>query len=592
MFTKRSDYMKEIECVDTETNMCINASTAIGHYMLNKLDIRELINTHTDYSKRSILSPGDSVCLITAPLIAGEKQIPLYKTGNHYEISPLKYMVGFGKNITFESVSDTKLGINLDIISEMQMYDIYWKIYDRIKTEIDSTSMIIHMDTSSCMSRKNIPIRNSHNGIFTEFGRSSDGRIRAQCKVLTFVDNNHLLAYYKLFSGSVSDPIMFREGLQIFKDRFNTEEYILTADCKLTNKHLISKMLEMGIKFVCKCPEYFSKKLRYTLLSAVEQYVFTPSEDGKYILCDVPVNTVCGMLRAIICKETGESIYTIDYFRKNDLKDAKEHFKKLSKTKYACKKDAENAFKELRSTYKKNAYVVTGIPVLSTKDKKWKVKIEMNFDEDIARKYIIEDEYRVILTNLPTAEKDSKNLVNGASSNSIINLYQDRYKVEHTYRTMKSDMGVDSIFVHKQNRANALFFTKSVATVIVYAMEHMAREAEKSVNKLLLEEQTVKDPCEKMEEQPIDNPSKEQTQGIENESTMEVETENQLEKAIKKKPKTVREFLGGLEKSLFMHDRILNKLLYNASKLNKLLMSYYAYIFQIEFSNLLKVYPK
>lgn len=73
----------------------------------------------------------------------------------------------------------------------------------------------------------------------------------------------------------------------------------------------------------------------------------------------------------------------------------------------------------------------------------------MRFEFDEARAAVLasERDTGVIVTNIPFATEDRDIVRHGATAATILRLYLDRYKVEHTYRLMKSGMGVDSVYV-------------------------------------------------------------------------------------------------------------------------------------------------
>lgn len=53
-----------------------------------------------------------------------------------------------------------------------------------------------------------------------------------------------------------------------------------------------------------------------------------------------------------------------------------------------------------------------------------------------------------LVTNLPRALKSSENIRRDSTSESVLRLYLDQCMIEHTYRLMKSGLGVDKVFIH------------------------------------------------------------------------------------------------------------------------------------------------
>lgn len=55
-------------------------------------------------------------------------------------------------------------------------------------------------------------------------------------------------------------------------------------------------------------------------------------------------------------------------------------------------------------------------------------------------------------------------------------MYLNQYKVEHTYRLMKSGMGVDTAYVQMPSRANALLFVIGIVILASGIMDAMLRK--------------------------------------------------------------------------------------------------------------------
>ena len=63
----------------------------------------------------------------------------------------------------------------------------------------------------------------------------------------------------------------------------------------------------------------------------------------------------------------------------------------------------------------------------------------------------------------------------GASAQTVLRLYLNEYKVEHTYRLMKSGLGVDRVFFRTPSRENAMMFVVGIATLIENIIDAMNR---------------------------------------------------------------------------------------------------------------------
>jgi len=125
----------------------------------------------------------------------------------------------------------------------------------------------------------------------------------------------------------------------------------------------------------------------------------------------------------------------------------------------------------------------------------WKIDVSMAFDSERAKELANIHDISVVVTNLPFSTEDAENVRHGATTDTVLRLYLDQYKTEHTYRLMKSGMGVDSVYVHTPSRANALLFVIAVATLVSSVMDAMIRRngkgRQKAVRQVCIEIQSA-----------------------------------------------------------------------------------------------------
>ena len=66
-----------------------------------------------------------------------------------------------------------------------------------------------------------------------------------------------------------------------------------------------------------------------------------------------------------------------------------------------------------------------------------------------------------------------------ATADDVLRLYLGQYRIEHSFRTSKSEFNVDTVYFHRPSRANAFMFVVSLATmtagVINAAMRRQGR---------------------------------------------------------------------------------------------------------------------
>lgn len=107
----------------------------------------------------------------------------------------------------------------------------------------------------------------------------------------------------------------------------------------------------------------------------------------------------------------------------------------------------------------------------------WRVEVGFEFNRARAEVLAAEYDIGVIVTNIPFATEDRDNVRHGATTATVLRLYLDQYKVEHTYRLMKSGMGVDSVYVRTPKRADALLFVVAISTLISSIIDALLRRS-------------------------------------------------------------------------------------------------------------------
>lgn len=103
----------------------------------------------------------------------------------------------------------------------------------------------------------------------------------------------------------------------------------------------------------------------------------------------------------------------------------------------------------------------------------WRIDVKMEFNETLAEELANEHDISVIVTGLPFADEDAENLRSWATTDTVLRLYLDQCKVEHTYRLMKSGMGVDTVYVQTPSRA--MLLVVAIAILVLSIMDTMLR---------------------------------------------------------------------------------------------------------------------
>jgi len=486
------------------------ASSAIAMAVMERSGMRAMIDSLVKHAGDRKLTPGMAVKAMIGPIFDARKKMPLSGVRHFYSAAPTDLL--FGDGVTMESLNDNALARNLDDLYDHGLEKLFWGCSSMLKRRYGFDSKIRHMDSTNYTIHAIGP-DNEGRAVPAFGGNAKDGRndLLQYCAA-TVTDGDRILEYSKAYSGNTADPVMDRETLEFLKRSLVPSENTVIADCKLVNTSLITEMNDMGMGFISKLPAIFSDKVKEKVISSASSGVMDVSSLSGYETYETEHETVCGKLRFIVYRSPGGIRKEMEYLKRQGRCDAEKRFKVFSKKKFACEADARLMFGEILGKHRDNAYIVSGEPIrtdeIIRRDSRgrppkgtpslgtrpyWKMDVSMEFSESRAIEIANVRSLSVIVTNLPFCSADDENIRYGATTDTVLRLYLDQYKVEHTYRLMKSGMGVDSVYVHTPSRANALLFVVSVATLISSVMDAVLRRGarHKTVKQICIEMQNA-----------------------------------------------------------------------------------------------------
>ena len=103
------------------------------------------------------------------------------------------------------------------------------------------------------------------------------------------------------------------------------------------------------------------------------------------------------------------------------------------------------------------------VPMMKTE---YKMNVGFTFNEEGAIALSRDRDIRVLITNLHRANMDADNIRFGATADTVLKTYLGQYRIEHRFRLMKDEMGMDRVYLHKPTRENAMMFVITLATTI------------------------------------------------------------------------------------------------------------------------------
>ena len=475
----------------------IPASSAIAMSVMEQSGIRAKIDSCVEYDPKRKLSPGMAVKAMVGAMHETWKRPPLYHVNNFYRPAPNDIL--FGAGVTCESLNDHAIARNLDSIFDAVPEKVYHECAAVCKRKFGFDSKIRHADATDYPVFVISPEDERKGAALPAFcGAPKDKRKDLLHYVAAAVtDGDRILGYCKAYPGGTSDCVINADTIEYLKKYSDPLEDTVVADCKLVNSGMIRDMCDSGFGFVSKVPSSFSEKIRDRIIEKALSSGMNNSSIEGYTTCDTDAETTeCGTLRFIAYRSPKGTKREMDYLERQGERDAEKLFKVFGKKRFACEADAVSAFGDAMKKHVNSAYIVSGCPVRIAETVRrnvrgrppkgspeqetkvtWKIDVSMEFDEQRATELAHRRGISVIVTNLPRTSEDSGNPRNGATADAVLQLYLDQYKVEHSFRLMKSDMGVSPVFVKMPSRANALLFVVAIATLVSNIIDALIRRS-------------------------------------------------------------------------------------------------------------------
>ena len=296
-------------------------------------------------------------------------------------------------------------------------------------------------------------------------GVSKEHQLTPIVQMGLFMDGNGIPVCMDVFRGNMSDSDTLKENLDGFKKEYGIERTVVVADKGMNCSHNIDLLCSQGDGYV------FSQVLKGTKGKRYREALFSPegwqeSEDGSY------------KCKLITEEYSGHDItFEIQDGKKIEKKKAVKRMRKVllywseSDAEMAAKKREEKLRKAEKST-KNNAYgIVHGKDryikeetVLKETgeilDESQTVKVSA-VDQEKAEKDALYDGYFAIITS----ELDY-------DAAKIREVYHGLWRIEESFRIMKSDFDARPIYLNKRGHIRAHFLICFISLVIIRLIQH------------------------------------------------------------------------------------------------------------------------
>lgn len=460
-----------------ETYVGLPASMAVAMALMEATGIRQAVDEACPCDPQKKLTPGMAVKAMIAPTFNIRNKDPLYLVQKAYRSAPVDRI--FGRNgLTWENLNDDALGRALDALASIDLEGLFHRISEICVEHFGFESHVYHMDCTN-WSFYGIA-REARDGIAVPAypGHPKDGRrdlLHYALHILT--DSNRIVRAMIPADGNSADSKLDAEMLDLIERSFTEEEIgmmTVVADSKLMNRANLKHMLSMGVGFVSRCPKGFGKKAQQRVKDLIRSRGLFRGEGVR--VADVNQDALFGSserirLRfvAVIRDEAVEACLSSYRCRAESIK---ARYRRIEEGYASDYQGIVTSFESVRCsvpeyvTVRPRYYPVPGYSDDGRPTTRWRVEAVVGFDEGLAKRMAEDEATLVLVTNLPCSERDSGNARDGVTADGVRRLYDEEYVVEHSFRFMKSGLGIDTVFLQTPERENAMMFVMSVAALV------------------------------------------------------------------------------------------------------------------------------
>ena len=472
----------------------LRATAALAMAFFEQTGLRELIDSKFDIDSRQKLTPGYAVKALIGDMVGHEGRRPLYNVANPFMSAPNDLL--FGEKVDVRSLGGRAFSRNLDQLFTLDLPRLTYECYELLARTYALTSRVFNIDSTNWTITpvsKEADVKGA--AVPERCGHAKDKQNdRLVYTLLSITDENGVVCYERPYNGAVVDSVMDRDAIEFLAENVDPDEVTLIGDCKFATEPLVELMMEKGFGFISKCPKRFGQKAQERVIELVESKVMRPSSvrDGWEIY-DLDLECNGTTLRFVAYRTSKDIDASVQYYREQGLKEANSLFNRFSSKMYNCEEDARRDLDEILSRHTDSAYIphcdIVSVEVNKgyghrgrpRKDEKpiikteYKVDVELEFDESIAKRMSKERNVRVLVTNLPRSDVDKDNLRDGATADAVLLSYLDQYLVEHAFRLMKDGMRIGRVYIHRPSRENAMSFVCSLATMMTDVIDHVLK---------------------------------------------------------------------------------------------------------------------
>lgn len=498
-----TDQPDELEYGEAPFIPRLPASEAIGMAVFRKLGLVELFDS--ELTRNRMVSPGRRAMLMVGTSCRTEKRERLCNISDHYRYAPLDRLMG--GSFPTSALSGEAFGDFLDDLYDADPCRMYCHIASKVRAYLKIRSYVYNIDFSNTTilstetEHRSVTVpEDAHHNMF---GKSKEGRDDCvQINYSAMVDSEGFVNYLQYHDGNTADCSMMGYVLDFIERTMSDENLVLVADCKMVNLSILDRIEWENNYFVSKCPESFSEHVRDRVVArSISEGVFT--EVGSFSKRrKAPIFEACEFRERL---ENGDSCrfiafrecnrpHSYSFLKKDGMRRWEKACSGVSRRHYGTLEAAQEEARRITDAMSDTAYAVSvGIEELTKPGKRgrrgrpssddpvpepiryWKIRPRCEFDEELAEGISTSSDIRVIITNLPESEIENEDPREGATIAQVMRIYFGQWKIEKSFADMKSRVGADRLFVHNENRQEALLTVIGVSVLIRGVIQYTIR---------------------------------------------------------------------------------------------------------------------
>ena len=366
-------------------------------------------------------------------------------------LSPMSKLSTYEKRSLYLGIPEMDLNQlyrSLDLLAENKE-NIENYVFDRNRTLFNMSVDVVFYDVTTFY------FESVREDGFRDFGFSKDNKINeVQVVMGLLIDSEGRPIGYELFPGNTLDSKTLERSLEKLKERFNIRQVIIVADRGLNSKLNLSRIKEMGYDYIVasrlkKMPESVIEEVfdsnGYRLLTPefLARYKEEDEEEFRYKVIDY-INRYRDEEGQI--KELKEKM-VITYSKKRALKDKADRERLIEKAKELLKEPAR-----IRASNRRGSKRF----ILEKGEKE-----EYCLNEEAIAADEKFDGYYAIQTSLLDLKAEK-----------VLEAYHTLWKIEESFRIMKSTLEVRPIFHWTERRIKGHFVVCFLAFLLERTLEY------------------------------------------------------------------------------------------------------------------------